>query len=163
MEKPKERFTSLKIQDPDCQIFSFRPITWREDLADIYTIHIFYLSVMWAVAFPILISCLLSNKWGPWTLRVMFAEIDREKCKIWYEVFPIMILVSIPPLLLSALGRLQDLQPACGEAGKVKVCFSNGLCAKWLLVCGLHRSLTFLGGSILQSCHYISAWDQKYH
>lgn len=147
----------LKIQDPGCQIFSFRPITWREDLADTYTIYIFYISVMWAVALPILIICLLSNKCSPWTLRVMFAKIDREKCNIWYEVFAIMILISIPPLLLSAPGRLQDLQPACGEAGKVKVCFSNGLCAKWLLVCGLHRSLTFLGWNILHGCHYISA------
>lgn len=68
-----------------------------------------------------------------------------------------MILISIPPLLLSALGSVQDQQSACGEAGKVKVCFSNGLSAKWLLVCGLHCSLTFLGWNILHSCHYISA------
>lgn len=41
-----------------------------------------------------------------------------------------MILISIPPLLLSVLGSVQDQQSACGEAGKVKVCFSNGLSAK---------------------------------
>jgi hypothetical protein len=91
-----------------------------------------------------------------------FPEIDREKREIGYEVFP-MILTFTPPPFLSALDRIQDPQPACSKAGKVQICFSNGLCATWLLDWGLHWCLTFMGWNILHSCHYISALAQKYH
>ena len=72
-------------------------------------------------------------------------EIDREKRELRYEVFPIMIFTSTLPPLLSVLEghRIHNL-PAL-KLEKVKICFSNGLCAKWLLACGLRCSLTFMG------------------